>query len=743
MRTSYILTSIFLLFLSFSVVGQEERVYWNYDISHGLPTNNLYHVLIDHSGNIWFGSDYGVTCYDGSQFKTYTTEDGLLDNTVIRCYEDSLHRIWFQHINQAPTYFFKGEVHQLNKKYGNLNVSTATNFVELNKGHLILSGGFEKEEGFIEIYPDLSVKTTIENKGRTGTIICLKEHQVYIHAYAFPTKIKLKQKFAIINNELIKKWAAVGMDDKSVFRSFSSISENDYNLILKHGIKKTYHINKKGNRKYFATTDGLYCFVKKNEEWILESHLLKGKILVSVDQDKTGNLWATSINSGLFFFPKIKYTSINLSNNQRAVYCHVHDHKLYCIGENLSFSQIDSKGIRSAGYSSPTKFFPENATPNYNFIGNDLLHSNHDGYFMQYNLSRKWTKLYAMPNTYASMSVKNINDELVYFYNATQLCVLDLKQPELGVRNIAENLGRIRCLAEYKKTLYIGTQTGIYIQKNGLTKSFQNEIFGRSRITGMVALQEFLFIATGDKGLWKFNSATKELSQLKEVLFSNVIKGIYKGNDNSIWTHTNIGLQQLELVGGKLKEKRQIDIKTTLKVNDLVNAFELKDTLALITDKNFIFIPLNQPFRSKPLQLKIVSFATNGIKNELVDNLVLEFNESEITFNLSCVHHSAHSIEFSYRINDGPWIKNNSKLFTFSALSAGAYKFDFKAEAPFFKTAILENIRLTIKKRWWETNLAIFIAFMLSLTIESRKGISPLRSHGTVRESLPSYGSSC
>ena len=28
-------------------------------------------------------------------------------------------------------------------------------------------------------------------------------------------------------------------------------------------------------------------------------------------------------------------------------------------------------------------------------------------------------------------------------------------------------------------------------------------------------------------------------------------------------------------------------------------------------------------------------------------------------------------------------------------------------------------------------------------SIESRKGISPSRSHGNVRESLPSYGSSC
>ncbi len=41
------------------------------------------------------------------------------------------------------------------------------------------------------------------------------------------------------------------------------------------------------------------------------------------------------------------------------------------------------------------------------------------------------------------------------------------------------------------------------------------------------------------------------------------------------------------------------------------------------------------------------------------------------------------------------------------------------------------------------------VCFKLALSsialpiIESRKGISPLRSHGTVRDSLPSHGSSC
>lgn len=716
MRRNIILTTLFALLLHVNVIGQEERVYWNYDISHGLPTNNLYHVLIDHTGKIWFGSDYGVTSFDGSQFKTYTTEDGLLDNTVIRCYEDSLHRIWFQHVNQAPTYFSNGEIHQLDKKYS-LNISTTSNFIEISKGRILMTGGKDNAYGFVEILPDLTIKLHNQKETYSGTLICLKNKVIYMTNEIKQFGVKTNYIRALFTYDQTSKWAEVGLDDKSVFRSLLYLEPNDANLIRANNIKKTYHIVKKGNRKYFATTDGLYCFNRVNKIWVLESHLLEGKTLVSIDEDKEGNLWATSINSGLYFIPKLKYSVVQLGNNQRVVYTYVHNSKIFSAGENLSFSQITATGLKPTGIAQPEKVLPGYAVPNYFFVGNRVIYTNSSNYYIKNMNSTSWKPLKTYPIAYSNMQGFQGKSGRVYFFSTNILSVFEPKAKEPIVTRISDQLGRIRCLNELDDLLYIGTQRGLFIRKSNKIIPFQKEIFNNSRITGIVTLDHFVFISTGDQGLWQYNTRTKTILQHQGALFSNVVKGIYLGENKTLWAHTNIGVQQLAFVKNKLIEKRQIDIKTTLKVNDLVNLFEIKDSLVLVTDKEFFFLPLNQRFERKKLSLHLSSFSANGINKAFQNNIKLERVESDVTFNLNCVHHSAQAISFYYRINNGPWIKNNSTLFTFSALSAGKYSFDFKAQSPFFKTAYLKGLKLEIEKKWWESNVIIFSLFALSILL--------------------------
>lgn len=48
----------------------------------GLPSNNIFSVAADSFGIIWFGSDAGVTGYDGSNWQTYTRADCLADLQV-------------------------------------------------------------------------------------------------------------------------------------------------------------------------------------------------------------------------------------------------------------------------------------------------------------------------------------------------------------------------------------------------------------------------------------------------------------------------------------------------------------------------------------------------------------------------------------------------------------------------------------------------------------------------------------
>lgn len=48
----------------------------------GLPSNNIFSVAVDSFGIIWFGSDAGVTGYDGSNWHTYNRADCLADLQV-------------------------------------------------------------------------------------------------------------------------------------------------------------------------------------------------------------------------------------------------------------------------------------------------------------------------------------------------------------------------------------------------------------------------------------------------------------------------------------------------------------------------------------------------------------------------------------------------------------------------------------------------------------------------------------
>lgn len=66
----------------------------HFSIKNGFPSNNVYCVLQDHNGYLWFATDNGVVKYNGYYFKIFNTESGLPGNDVWKLFEDSYGRIW-------------------------------------------------------------------------------------------------------------------------------------------------------------------------------------------------------------------------------------------------------------------------------------------------------------------------------------------------------------------------------------------------------------------------------------------------------------------------------------------------------------------------------------------------------------------------------------------------------------------------------------------------------------------------
>ena len=65
-----------------------------YTTKQGLSNNSIQTLLVDNSGNVWFGTHNGLSKYNGSTFRTYTTEDGLSGNDITSLYEDKDGNLW-------------------------------------------------------------------------------------------------------------------------------------------------------------------------------------------------------------------------------------------------------------------------------------------------------------------------------------------------------------------------------------------------------------------------------------------------------------------------------------------------------------------------------------------------------------------------------------------------------------------------------------------------------------------------
>ncbi|MEM6270607.1 MAG: hypothetical protein AAF998_14295 [Bacteroidota bacterium] len=55
-----------------------------FGVEHGLLSSEVYCALQDCTGFLWFGTDRGAVRYDGYEFRLFSTDEGLPDNTVFQ-----------------------------------------------------------------------------------------------------------------------------------------------------------------------------------------------------------------------------------------------------------------------------------------------------------------------------------------------------------------------------------------------------------------------------------------------------------------------------------------------------------------------------------------------------------------------------------------------------------------------------------------------------------------------------------
>ncbi|HEX2629110.1 MAG TPA: histidine kinase [Chitinophagaceae bacterium] len=82
-----------------------------YDMKDGLPSSIVYGCVQDAYGFMWFATENGLCRFDGSHFKTFSTKDGLPDNSVIAIGADKTGRVFFNCFTHPPYIFYKDSIY--------------------------------------------------------------------------------------------------------------------------------------------------------------------------------------------------------------------------------------------------------------------------------------------------------------------------------------------------------------------------------------------------------------------------------------------------------------------------------------------------------------------------------------------------------------------------------------------------------------------------------------------------------
>lgn len=83
-----------LLLVLLPLQGQDPH-YFAFSTHDGLPSSEVYSVVLDEKGRPWFATDRGACSYDGYSFSRYGRPEGLSNNTCLGIRKDSQGRLWF------------------------------------------------------------------------------------------------------------------------------------------------------------------------------------------------------------------------------------------------------------------------------------------------------------------------------------------------------------------------------------------------------------------------------------------------------------------------------------------------------------------------------------------------------------------------------------------------------------------------------------------------------------------------
>jgi hypothetical protein len=701
-----------LLLLFTQITFGQNPYYYSIDRTNGLPSNSVYDIFQDSKGFMWFATGKGLCRYDGSVFKTFTS-DTQTSKSGSCINEDSFGRIWYSNFDGYLYYVENGELKNLPQKesVGYIKYGIIKDKLFLMQSKSVAVYDLKTLE-LVYSYPifDENIRATFVSNSKfyfIGERIYEIDYPKKIKTYSLtedfkktlevPIVQKLNNEFFVVskfsnyyytykNNQLSKKKFNSSFD----FIQNLAIVDNLPWLCTPNGIIK--YENEKATT-YFSDFNVSYIF-----------------------KDKQQNYWISTVNSGLLFIQDFKNNFIPLFPKP-TIFTPYQNQLLIGTENDLIFA------LQPKDLSVNTVYKNNSNHPINQIIGNEKEKN-------IYFTSSKFKilnnqNIVSNEKSFAVKDIKKI-DETYYSFAASGICGLfkvsnkKSKWDNLHNKNLNASLnfnesaliksnGKSTAFNPENNCIYYATNMGLkFVNLNGVKEiKFQNKTL---YISNLQSYKNVVYALSTSEELYKIDSknTVTKVSIFEKHLKERFTK--FKIQENSIFIFTTNGIIEYNLI--KNNYRKILPLTSDLEVTDVAI---VKDKIYFATSKGII---VKNKFKNKEFakpELIINEIKVNGILYKENNLSELEYNQNDIIVNfsvLSFIPNEKKSV--LYKINDGNWnrLDADNKNLILSSLSPGDYNLFLKIDAN-YETKI-KQIDFKINKPFW---LNTFFLIYMSLII--------------------------
>ena len=770
--------SFFACILLCKISFAQTPAYKHYDVSNGLPTNEVYEIKQDSKGFLWIGCDAGLVRYDGNRFKLLSNKKNR-GPAISGLREDKTGRIWCINFS-GQVFFTSGDSLQLfepweknyNKGFADAAIDENNRLIVSNFQNRIYS--YDLVHNYAEkILVDDNLTKVFVYTTYDGTLLFTLLDSGFIKrvtASGITTVPKLLENGNPSANPTLNNFVFYNSFAKKQTLAFQRFNPGNKepnlfyykeNALYLHPVSSLLQklnaypsscFDDDDGNLFVGTFNELLWFKKVADgHWILFNRLLQGNAISFISKDKEGEIWISTLKNGIYKIPNKdiwSFAQAVFNTSSAGINYITADGRQTLFGTatsgevfeyNLQTKQLnfikttDQRDAQALEYNRVTNelFISKVATNVYSPLTRKVVNwtglSNNakDFYFRNdgvfFNTGDGVSALYSTGNITAK---KRLLEEFTpvssnYFYN------LKIDGNERMI--IAEQRCKGIWYQENEKLLWVGFVDGLAYFENKKPVKFKDPETGQP----IIAIgfdkdaNDNLFIATVEQGIYvvKNKKVTGHIT-IANGLLSNRIKRIRLSNEY-LWIINGGAVQAWNI---KSNEIKTINTTDGLLSSEIFDVEVLHDTVYVATASGIQFFPQNIETRNSfsPVSL-IAAVKADDSDIALTNKATLPYYTKNITISLQGIALKSDG-NFTYRYRllpaDTSWISvsANENMVRFSALPPGNYTFESRVvneDGIMSKDAAV--FTFSIAKPWWQQwlfrSLVILMLLLLAYLI--------------------------